>query len=145
MKKTRATYKGSTEAIADALFPCVTTTSFVKYVDDPKEPTNKHAIRRHCGILRALHAIWSPLTFTRRKMQSALTIVGRRRGWFADTPGLMLEWSGVCANRIRALCRHFSQAQLKARGSMTSWVRLILHDADEACLRLQISCYKSIN
>ena len=133
----RDTFQGSKEALMDTLRPFVTAPNFVKYHESKSENIDKHLLYQHAPLLRALQRLQPNMSFPRVVMEDSLVGLARELKFFEDSPTMLLEWSRVCGARVRTLGRHMAQSILKARGSTSSWVALVMsQDVLQAFLAL---------
>ena len=122
----RDRYAGSVDALVSCLRPHVRHPSFIRYCEQQSEKIDKKLLWDHAPIIRALHALQPNLSFSKRRMAQALEKLAEEKGYFRDSPSMAQEWVKVCSCRLRTLGRHMAQSILKARGSTSSWVAMVM-------------------
>ena len=139
----RNIFRGPTSALVTALDPLVLQTGFIKYHEKITKKTlmQKDLITKQARFLQALHQVFAPLNFRQKQMEAAISTIGKARGGSPAQPSVLSEWSEVTSRRLRCMCRHYTQAQGKARGSHCSWVHSILQASWMHALVLQIYIY----
>ena len=89
--------------------------------------------------MRALHHICPNMAYSQKQLETTLLEMGREKAFFKDQPSVCQQWAATCALRLRRMSRHFAQAIIKARGSRSSWIRLVLNPPKEARLAIRSS------
>ena len=98
---------------------------FLRYPESFNSEIDKRVIKKHAGLVTDLHGLAPNMCFTQKALEHALTDIGRQQKFFRR-PGDLEEWAQTLSLRIRVFCRHFQQAWLKARGSSSTWIGMIL-------------------
>ena len=122
---TRASFKDQ-QAIASTLAPFVDSRSFVKYHEAFDSDLDKKQLMKYSGMLRALQKLARNLAFCKIPMRNALLSLAESKGFHFVSPAERQPWAQIQGLRIRVMCRHLQQAWLKARGSSSTWVRMLM-------------------
>ena len=117
---------GDQKALRETLERFVTSKVFLRYHEAYADPIDKRTILQQSGLLQALHKLAPNLCFRRVPLQRALLNLADSKKFKFQDHAERIQWSEVQGKRIRVLCRHLQQSWLKARGSSSSWVRLVI-------------------
>ena len=123
MARERPRFSGTAEQLADAIAPSALSAVWLQYPEDCKTARlNMNVLRRHRRLLQALTRLMASLSFRKRDLEQAMSIVRERR---SPNWGIALrdhehgDWDATMAKRLRCMCRHLSQARSRRR----SWVQ----------------------
>ena len=119
----RSRYKGDPTLLADALAPYATSRSFVQYDECnnvAKAKIDPQKIKKLHPILNALREIHPKLTFTKRTVEAAISLLVDRLG-FGLKPEHKADFISTIAQRLRNALRVVTQAEMKSPNA--AWVR----------------------
>ena len=123
---TRDTFQGPQHVLVTAFKPYITVPGFIRYCEHHHEKIDKHLTWQHAPLVRAMHQVQGNMSFPKRIMTDSLLEIGREKQFFDAAPTMLTEWARVCSARLRTMGRHMAQSVLKARGSSSSWVAIVL-------------------
>jgi hypothetical protein len=119
----RSRYKGDPALLADALAPYATSRSLVQYDECnnvAKAKIDPQKIKKLHPILNALREIHPKLTFTKRTVEAAISLLVDRLG-FGLKPEHKADFVSTIAQRLRNALRVVTQAEMKSPNA--GWVR----------------------
>ena len=119
----RSRYKGDPTLLADALAPYATSRSFVQYDECSnvaKAKIDPQKIKKLHPISNALREIHPKLTFTKRTVEAAISLLVDRLG-FGLKPEHKADFISTIAQRLRNALRVVTQAEMKSPNA--AWVR----------------------
>ena len=124
-QKTRRLYCKDSIALEQILQKHATKPNWLRYSEDFSSEPDKRMLRQHAALIRELHGLVPNMVFTQLSCVEALEAIAIKRQWFCHESDRK-EWANTLGRRIRCFCRHFQQSWLKARGSSSSWIRMIM-------------------
>ena len=114
----------------DALAHSASCPTWLKYPERMTDKLNIPMLKRHAALVRELHSLASNMSFSKASMEAAFrSFLDKRCGEWRLEQKHYDEWVKVNAARVRAMCRHVSNALCKKQKA--SWLSEVLLLGDE--------------
>ena len=110
----RERYAGSVEAVTDIVRPYVGHAAWLQYGEKPNSPVQPAVLVAHASMFKELAGLCWNLPFKKETMELVFqTLVSEKNFSNLQTKELQEDWVETNAKRLKLMCRHISQSQIK--------------------------------